>query len=450
MVKVKISTKLFFTYCIILIISFSITSIFFNLLAENYLVRAAKKQLTVEGEKISELVKNATLSDDSIREKLAKRRELKIVGSIIDAQIIIFNNNNDIIFTNIANGERPEIIKLLETRGFKRENYVNNSIPIVSDSGEVKGKIILFTRLKDLNGVRRLLSSTQFVGFIFAGLMALLFGWLFGRSLNKPLKQLMTNMDKFSLKGGQFQELQIKTGDELEELANCFNQMAVKLKKADEQQIKFMQNISHELKTPLMSIQGYAEAIKDGVIEGQEVEESLDIIVEESKRLKRIVEELIYLSKLENGPEESFELSSANLNNIIDKAIKSVKALAQEKAISFHYQPILNHIGKYDEEKLKRAFINILGNAVRYANEKISITEKLEGNNMVIEISDDGPGFKEGEEKKVFDRFYKGIKGGTGIGLAITKTIIEGHQGTIEAYNNKPQGALFKIVLPLS
>ena len=174
-------------------------------------------------------------------------------------------------------------------------------------------------------------------------------------SLNKPQKQLL-----------------IKTGDEIEKLALCFHKLAEKLRNYDEYQKKFLQNTSHELKTPLMSIQGYAEAIKDGVVEGKEAEESLDIIIEESQRLKKVVEEIIYLTKLENA-DDTFELTYFKIGLLAEGVVKSLKALAAEKQIDVEIKGDLETGGYFDEGKLRRALINIIANCLRYAKRKVII-----------------------------------------------------------------------------
>ncbi|WML46813.1 HAMP domain-containing sensor histidine kinase [Neobacillus sp. PS3-34] len=101
-----------------------------------------------------------------------------------------------------------------------------------------------------------------------------------------------------------------------------------------------------------------------------------------------------------------------------------------------------------DKEKMRRAFINLLGNAIRYAKSQVLIKSFFEDGHAVIEIKDDGPGIAAEEEKKIFQRFYSGEAGGSGMGLAITKAIIEGHGGTITASNAESGGAVFKIVIP--
>jgi signal transduction histidine kinase len=253
-------------------------------------------------------------------------------------------------------------------------------------------------------------------------------------------------MNHFTVKGS-ISDIDISTGDEIEELAKCFNSMANNLKTYDDRQKAFLQNTSHELKTPLMSIQGYAEAIKDGVVQGAEVEPSLDIIIEESQRLKQVVEDIIYLTRLENF-EDRFNFTRTNMKEIIAQAIQTIKPLMEEKNISINIGTGINFIGNFDKEKLIRAFINVLGNCTRYARSSILIQGKEIYGGVEIYIQDDGPGFKVGEADKIFDRFYKGDSGGTGLGLAIGQNIIVGHGGSIAAFNNNSGGAVFKIFIP--
>jgi signal transduction histidine kinase len=173
--------------------------------------------------------------------------------------------------------------------------------------------------------------------------------------------------------------------------------MVQKLKGYDVQQRRFLQNTSHELKTPLMSIQGYAEAIKDGIVEGNEMEKSLDVIIDESKRLKKIIDEMIYLTKLDNV-EETFHFETTNIQEIIDQGVKSVKALVDAEGINLKVEGDCSCKGYFDKEKLTRAVINILSNGIRYAEKEITINWKAHDNHIEIIIMDDGRGFQNGEE----------------------------------------------------
>jgi len=237
--------------------------------------------------------------------------------------------------------------------------------------------------------------------------------------------------------------------DEISELGQSFNQMIKKIHALDEEQKRFLQNTSHELKTPLMSIQGYAEAIKDGIVTGDKVDSSLNIIIEESQRLKKTVYEIIYLTKLENA-NEKFSFENKDLASSIEKSIISVQSLASDKNIYIKNEVEKDTIVSIDEDKLIRVLINILGNAIRYTNKLIIINSICTSKHIELFIIDDGNGFEAGVENKIFERFYKGKDGSTGLGLTICKTIVGKHGGSISAYNKSPHGAVFKIILPLT
>jgi signal transduction histidine kinase len=355
------------------------------------------------------------------------------------------NNKKKVVYSNF-NGKNGEILSKIKKYGsFKNKGYVVVRVP-VKRAGYNIGYIALLTEVKEINGLNRIGFRILLISFLVAASIALIVSLFLERSLVQPIMKLRNIMTNFSIK--EFKEdINIKTNDEIEELADSFNIMANKLKSYDEQQRKFLQNASHELKTPLMSIQGYAEGIKDGVIEGDNLSQSLDIIIEESQRMKKLVEEIIYLTKLENT-EEVFEFKETHLTKLAEGAIKSIKSLAIDKGIEIRLEAEGEELGNYDKEKIKRAFINLIGNAIRYANELVLVKIKDMGKYTLIEVIDDGQGFKNNEEKRIFDRFYKGKKGGNGIGLTITKAIVEGHGGTIYACNHESLGAVFKIKIP--
>ena len=210
------------------------------------------------------------------------------------------------------------------------------------------------------------------------------------------------------------------------------------------------QNTSHELKTPLMSIQGYAEAIRDGIIEPEDVGESLDIIIDESKKLRDTVNSIVYISKIDKRINDE-EIKNINLWELSEEQRLRLAMVASGKNIE-----IINEVDKelvipYSDEKLDVIFSNILSNSMRYASEKIIIkgyVDVLE--NIVIVFEDDGRGFSSGEEKLVFNRFYKGKNGVTGLGLSIVKTIIDSSGWFVEAYNNIYGGASIEITIPSS
>lgn len=442
----KIGNKLFITYLIVLLVGFIVSGVSFYFLSQRYLLVEARKEIKAEGQFIATALAKGPLNDsNSLGEKIVERRQLKVAGRWIDSKIIVFNKLDIQIYSNLNQAEKKEFQQAKQDKTYAQD-YVSQDIPIVAENGVEKGHVIVFSKLKDIKNINLLARQTQVFSFLIAIFFALLIAWRLEKSFTRPIHKLMDNMNNFSVKG-PIPELGIQTGDEIGELAQCFSSMASKLKAYDEVQKIFLQNTSHELKTPLMSIQGYAEAIKDGIVEGEEIERSLDIIIEESQRLKRVVEEIIYLTRLENV-NDNFSFKWANLGEIVEKSIRSLSQMAQEWEIDIRVEGDFNLDSYCDEEKLERVFINIISNGFRYAHSSISINCAVINGKTEITIADDGVGFKTGEESQIFDRFYRGEHGGTGIGLAIARAIIEGHQGSIEAYNGEYGGAVFKIQLP--
>jgi signal transduction histidine kinase len=220
--------------------------------------------------------------------------------------------------------------------------------------------------------------------------------------------------------------------------------MTINLRNYDEGQRRFLQNASHELKTPLMAIQGYAEGVRDGIFQGVEAEKGLDVISSESKRLKKMVDQLIYLSKLETL-DGMFDLQPVDLRLILQESIDRVKSIAQQKGVEIDLQgePFCKLM--LDPDKMMQAFINLVANGIRHANSKVMVRISNIGSVIRVTIEDDGPGLREEDRERIFERFYRGEGGDTGLGLTITRTIIEKSGGKILADNRIGGGAVFTV-----
>lgn len=154
--------------------------------------------------------------------------------------------------------------------------------------------------------------------------------------------------------------------------------------------------------------------------------------MEESKRLKAIVDELIFLSKIETQ-EEFYKFSAENMNELIENSVAKLKGLSIKDNININLMLYKDASLVVDRDKINQALVNVIGNCLKYARSEVNITTSNDGRWFQIRVQDDGDGFDQNEIKKVFERFYKGKKGDSGLGLAITRTIIEKHRGTIEA-----------------
>lgn len=214
---------------------------------------------------------------------------------------------------------------------------------------------------------------------------------------------------------------------------------------AQEIRQSFFQNASHELKTPLMAIQGYAEGIQTEVLDAKK---SAEIILEESDRMTALVEQLLSLSKIDSA-QSIPKLSPYDVREIVDDAVISLAPVFARNGIELHVMKENSRlIANCDENQLRKAFTNLLSNALRHAESFVKFSCKAESGKIIIVVSDDGGGINEEDLPRVFERFYTGRKGNTGIGLALTKEIIKLHGGEITALNDE-KGAVFRIVLPL-
>ena len=216
------------------------------------------------------------------------------------------------------------------------------------------------------------------------------------------------------------------------------------VEKAHESQKWFFQNVSHELKTPMMAVQGCAEGIHTGVLDPVGAS---GIILEETEQMSELVEELLALSRLESG-QANAEFHLTDVRELLYDCLRSTEQPAEQKnlriSLRFDETPVLVNC---DEVQLRRAFTNIITNAQRYAKEEIQIECKADKGKAVVRIRDDGEGIAPKLLPHIFDRFFSTRKGGTGIGLSLAKEIVSLHKGTIHVANDG--GAVFEINLPM-
>ena len=213
-----------------------------------------------------------------------------------------------------------------------------------------------------------------------------------------------------------------------------------------ERQRQFVTDASHELKTPLMAIQGYAEGIQAGVMD---TASAAEVILAESDRMTELVDELLDISKIDMG-RQPLTLSEMDVRELLYDSIRAVEPAAAAGGIAlvpdFPEEPVMVSC---DDTRLRRAVANILSNGVRYARSELRLTCCADKRHVTIRIQDDGDGIAEADLPHIFERFYMGKSGKSGIGLALTREIIHLHKGTIRAYNGDG-GAVFEITIPVS
>ncbi len=328
---------------------------------------------------------------------------------------------------------------------FVTSDKFEENFPILSKRSNVSFYLLVYVSNDSVNLLVKEIVKKQLFIMILAIILMLFIGIIIANSITKPLRKLGKQTRRIAKR-----DYKPITGlpkkHEIGQLVGSINKMIEELKQYDESQGRFLQNASHELKTPLMSIKGYAEGMIDGVVKVNE--ENLTIIVEESERLKKIVEGISLLSRIETK-NDYFSFEKMYIKEVVINAIDKAKGIATKNKKQLIFTSNSSAICLIDDNQFIKALINIYGNCIRYATREIHTTIIEENNQVVITIYDDGPGFNVNDIPHVFERFYKGLGGENGIGLAITRSIILSHQGTIRALNNKEGGAKYIVTLPI-
>lgn len=255
---------------------------------------------------------------------------------------------------------------------------------------------------------------------------------------------------------GNFQNrIEVESGDEVGQLAQSFNNMAESLEKTENSRQKFIANISHDLRSPLTSIQGFISAIADGTIPPERQSHYLNIVLEETARLTKLANDMTDLSKVEAGA-INLELCEFDINDMIRDSLNvfetrlSAKKIRTQAIFEEEVTAVLA-----DPNMIQRVIQNLLDNAVKFTPQdgEITVETTVKGEKVFVSVRDNGEGISREEQKKVFERFFKadssrGLdKGGIGLGLSIVKEFIKAHGEKIEVKSNENIGTEFTFSL---
>ena len=290
---------------------------------------------------------------------------------------------------------------------------------------------------------------------LITGMTGILLALLFSRAITKPLNSLISAAR--GLKEGNLNErVNKETGGEIGELAESFNSMAAELQKQENLRQNMVNDVAHELRSPLSNIRGYTESLQKGVEKPDQ--ELLDSIHEESLALSKLIGDLEDLAKAEAGQLE-LDLKLVAIDDIIDKALDSIRDLAEENDVSIikdlpESGPVLVRL---DPDRINEVLRNLMENAIRHTpgggEVRLKLRKKRE--KIKISVSDNGEGIPRSDLPHVFERFYRVDKsrsrttGGSGLGLTIVKKIVEAHGGNISVESKKGKGTTFWFTLPL-
>lgn len=281
-------------------------------------------------------------------------------------------------------------------------------------------------------------------------------GALLAKATLRPVDSMIATIHQITAANMKLRLAVPPTKDEIQKLAQTFNDMLQRLEEAFVSQRRLFEDISHELKTPLTVMKGEFEVMLKKLRTQEEYETAMVSALEEVNRITKLAEQLLMLARFDS--KQSFpEKKLLNLSKLMEVIIVSVRRLAGQKQIRLSFMKTHDDLFmEGDESQLKTMLLNILDNAVKYTPAEGEIRVTIERDTMLakVKIQDTGIGILQKDIERIFDRFYRVEKSrsaaGYGLGLSIAKAIAESHKGSIEVKSKPASGTLFTITLPLS
>ncbi len=455
-------------YLVIVLVAFYTVTYVAAGIVESYLV----------SERVSERIKDAGDFAVSVTSDLMEQDAVSLYNSALDkgreiSCRVVVTNEIGIVQTDsfsMLNGAKltqNEIVAVLGTGmdssyGFHEINDSSGTfwagyftVAIMSD-GQKIGSVVLSQSMQDVVDIAAGLRMQYTMVFVISSAILLVVVYVLVNRVTKPIVMLKDAAN--SVAKGEFDHhVEVKGRSEIVELVNAFNYMTNRLENVDKQRSEFVSNASHELKTPLASMKILTESVlyQDGV-EEEVYKEFLGDINNEIDRLTRLINDLLYMSRMEES--EQLRLESLDLSELTDECVSSLKPIAQQKNIEIHEKLSNDCTVTADSARLRQAIYNVIENAIKYTGQGGGVYIVLSdyGGNIMLSVKDTGQGISARDCELIFDRFYRVDKarardtGGTGLGLYIVRRIVTMHGGTIEVKSELGSGSEFIITLPVS
>ena len=321
--------------------------------------------------------------------------------------------------------------------------------PITSNF-KVKGYVVIHADMLDIQASCNSLLNISYITLVILFLLSLIILIFFTEMVYIPLRKITYATEQYA-SGNMHYEFQVESDDEIGYLSACLNYMANEIARSEDDQKKFIANVSHDFRSPLTSIRGYLEAMLDGTIPPEMYEKYLTIVLNETERLTKLTNSLLTLNNL-NTKSMKLDRTDFDINQGIRNTAASFEGTCRQKTIAIEL--VLTGDVMYvnaDMGKIQQVLYNLMDNAIKFSHHDsiIRIETSQKKNKLFVSVKDTGIGIPKEDLKLIWDRFYKSDlsrgkdKKGTGLGLSIVKEIINAHGEHINVISTPGEGSEF-------
>lgn len=470
----NIYTRILFINVVTFIIVLIVLMLFSDFLVRQVTYDRIQKDLLREAKRV-----NFALLQQTESQREAQQDYLKFLAEILDVKITIFDMEGNIIATSAEQEVVPgskidkKFIEILGNSSVATAKKIDEDtdqpvyaavVPMGNNKDEIKNGILLETVLSDLGRALSNMHLYMVVGGTVILLFIIFISVYLAMHISRPISHLTTTVTEISR--GSFEsdhkeqpldEINV-LGGQINKLAGRFQKMQTESRRTEEEKTRLFTEISHELRTPLTAVQGFVEAIRDGVVQDEALRQRyLDTVYMQTIHISRLVDDIMQLSRLESG------------NITVEKLPVDINALASGVAVSM--EPAAKSVNTLirldqktdtaiilgDADRIEQVIRNLLKNAIRATeNGTIRIGIEMKQEKVVISIEDNGIGISPEDLPHIWERFYR-IKNqcdehvqekGSGLGLVIVKKLVQLQDGSIEVTSQLGKGTTFQISFP--
>jgi len=384
---------------------------------------------------------------------------------LLDTRVIIYSAQGELL-ADSREDTNPTFPHLQQLQVQDRPNEVaqytdsNNQEWLFASRNYQGRQTLVVATQRPSQPILAILSDEFFLPIIRAGALALLLSillsYLVARWIANPL-QSISNASQ-DVGQGKLSQIEPSGPREVQSLAYSFNEMSRQLNASQESQRDFVSNVSHELKTPLTSVQGFAQAIMDGTVQSQEsLQQAGKVIYNEADRMHRLVVDLLDLARLDSGTAE-LDIAPVDIAELLRAVVERFTPLAKSAEVDLKIDELdLPHISG-DNDRLAQVFNNLVENAIKFTPKGGLVKLDASASDIYLDVtvSDSGKGISNDEAQRIFERFYQADKSrsagpsrGVGLGLPIARQIAIAHGGDITVESLPEKGSRFRVRLPL-